>query len=121
MYQLTNTDKKVIAQLAIDFNLNIDLPTDSDTLVEVNYTHTVDRLDDGQFLVCQVSVIPGVRYHADGSGTPDDVDVTELGTFPRFNEALASAVSLAMHQAVFQIVECVREEEEFADRVVEEF
>jgi hypothetical protein len=115
MYQLSEDDKKLVAKTAEVLNLQVQTFDDemTDTLVDINGTHTVDRLDDGQFLVCHVTVIPGVRYHSDGSGTPDDVDVTELSTYKSFLEALASATSLATHQVVFQLAEAMEEDKMF--------
>lgn len=112
MYRLTDIDKRTIDRIAKALSLRVEVIDDemTDTLLEINGTHTVDRLDDGKFLVCHITVIHGCRYHSDGSGTPDDVDVTELDTFPRFIEALASAVSLAAHQMTFEAAESVHED-----------
>ena len=122
MYKLTDTDKRIVDRTAKSLNMRMEMFDDdsADTLVDVNGSHTVDRLDDGKFLVCQVTLIPGVRYHSDGSGTPDDVDVAELDTYPRFIEAFASAVSLAAHQDVFNIADSVAEDAEM-ERYKERF
>jgi hypothetical protein len=111
MYKLTDQDKRVVEQTAKSLNMRLETFDDdnTDTLVDVNGSHTVDRTDDGMFLVCHVTVIPGVRYTSNGDGWPDDVDVTELSTHKNFTEAFASAVSLAAHQDVFNIADSVAE------------
>lgn len=119
MYRLTDTNKRIIDRIAKALSLRVEVIDDemTDTLLEINGTHTVDRLDDGKFLVCHITIIHGCRYHSDGSGTPDDVDVTELDTFPRFIEALASAVSLAAHQMTFEAAESVSEDLMFEEQI----
>jgi hypothetical protein len=117
-YTLTEQDKMLIDRVALAHKLHIQVLNEDDnycdTSVDVNGSHTVELLDDGQFLVCHVTLIPGTRYHSDGSGTPDDVDVAELGTYPRFIEAFASAASLAVHQSVFQCSDSLADDLELA-------
>lgn len=37
--------------------------------------------DTGRWNLSVIIPIPGVMYHSDGSGTPDDVDVLDIGNF----------------------------------------
>ena len=116
MYQLTDDDKAVVKNVGKALNMRLETfdDTSTDTLVDVNGTHTVDRSFDGTFIVCQVSVRYGVRYHSDGSGTPDEVDVEEIAIYPRFIEALAEAVSFAARDAVYNIQESTLEDLDMA-------
>ena len=120
--QLTEADRQLIQRVGRSHNLCIQILNEEDnmcdTSVDINGTHTVELLPDvtdgKPFLVTHVTLIPGTRYHSDGSGTPDDVDVAELDSYARFTEAFASAVSLAVHQAVFDHAESVREDLDIA-------
>jgi hypothetical protein len=117
-YQLTDADRQLIQRAAQQFNLRIEVLNEdsnlTDTSVDVNGTHTVELVDDGALEVCHITVIPGVRYTSNGDGWPDDVDVATLSNHKQFAEAFASAVSLAVHQDVFNLAESIGENMELA-------
>ena len=46
------------------------------------------------FQVTTIAYVPGVMYHNDGSGTPPDVDVTEVGVPTTFVMAMVEVVKL---------------------------
>ncbi len=49
---------------------------------------------DGVWTVSEGVTIPGVRYTANGDGWPDDVDMVEMGRFPKFEHAFIAALAL---------------------------
>jgi hypothetical protein len=66
------------------------------------------------YLVTATSVIPGCRYHRDGSGTPDDVDVAELATFRNYADAFADALS---RYATFMALSAFEDEAMYQDHL----
>lgn len=64
--------------------------------------------------------IPGVRYHSDGSGTPDDVSVDEYGKpHPTFDRALTVVLGLILKSSLEDFFE-IEYEEKLAKEMEEE-
>lgn len=62
----------------------------------VTVTRVYGKAEDGsripQWLVSRAVFIPGTRYHPDGSGTPDDVDVQDVLQTSDPNAAVLTAI-----------------------------
>ena len=58
---------------------------------------------------------PGVRYHADGSGTPPSTDLAEVKTARTANEAARKAFLLAFSLILDGAIECADEDVMFED------
>jgi len=55
----------------------------------INGTVTIDKLT---YAVYTSKFIPGTRYHRDGSGTPDDVDIIQVGESFNLDEVIMLAI-----------------------------
>ena len=108
--QITSAERAAEA-----LNLPCNLIEDDDPVLEFG-NHDITRLDDGKFLVCQTSVVPGVRYTSNGDGWPDDVDVQELETFDEFKEALKFAFKRIAEQTIDQVFNAMAEDKFFDEQ-----
>jgi len=61
--------------------------------------------DDGQYIVEESVLVPGVWRYPDGSGQPDDVDIIEVGVFSKATDAIRAA----LHRVVDRTVDVVAE------------
>lgn len=61
--------------------------------------------EDGQYIVEESVLVPGVWRYPDGSGQPDDVDIIEVGVFSRDTDAIRAA----LHRLVDRTVDAVAE------------
>lgn len=108
--QITSAERAAEA-----LNLPCNLIEDDDPVLEFG-NHDITRLDDGKFLVCQTSVVPGVRYTSNGDGWPDDADVQELETFDEFKEALKFAFKRIAEQTIDQVFNAMAEDKFFDEQ-----
>lgn len=71
-------------------------------------------LCDRVFIVSRITVIPGVRYTANGDGWPDESDLVEIAQHLMFEEALKEALRCVADERVNNMVDTLVQEAELA-------